>query len=102
MCCIPQEVVGNHLDGAKSLPSNVKDVMTFNTVNDKEIISMKLKELALKRKLASPSPPSDKLVGPPSANRKDEFVVVNDMPVEKKEVSPANSFKDDIAIAQVI
>ncbi|XP_071722349.1 uncharacterized protein [Rutidosis leptorrhynchoides] len=97
-----KEVVGNHLNGAKSLPNMMKDVKPFNKVSDKDLISMKLKTLASNRKPASPSPAPDKLMGPPSANRKDESVVLNVSPMEKKEVSPDKSCEDNTVIAQLI
>lgn len=79
VCYMPQEVAGSHLNGAQSK----NDFRTSNTVNEKDVICMKIKELALKRKIMTP--------GPRSAECK------NDSVVEKKENSPANPI-----IAQLI
>ncbi|KAI3781532.1 hypothetical protein L2E82_11549 [Cichorium intybus] len=91
VCYMPLEVGGN-LNGAKSLPSNIKDIKTFDSVNEKEAICMKLKELALKRKNNVDRHENGTPVGndvlpklaarPSSADRKYEAVVVNDVNVE--------------------
>nr|XP_043622442.1 kelch repeat and BTB domain-containing protein F47D12.7-like [Erigeron canadensis] len=98
----PTEVVGNHLSGAKSLPSNIRDVKTSNALNEKDIVKMQLMELALKRKLVSPSTPSDKLVGPHCADHKVESAIVNNKTVENNKDDPANPTKDHFVIAQLI
>ncbi|KAI7752707.1 hypothetical protein M8C21_010682 [Ambrosia artemisiifolia] len=80
------EVVTGHLKNDKSLPVNIKQVNTSNTVTEKDIICMKLKELALKRKLLVPSPSGDenyvcpKLSGETPLSGMD----VNNSTVEKK------------------
>lgn len=122
-CYMPLEVGGghsSHANGAKSLPSNIKDAKTFNAVNEKEVLCMKLKELALKSKLVGPSSERHesntpkvndvwpKLVGQPSADCEDESVV-NDATFEpngsssnKKEDTPSNLFQDHSVITQLI
>lgn len=123
-CYMPLEVGGghsSHANAAKKLPSKIKDANTSNAViNEKEVLCMKLKELALKSKPMGPS--SDrhekdtpkvkdiwpKLVGQPSADCEDESAV-NDATVEpsssssnkKKEDGP-NSSEDHSVITQLI
>ncbi|KAL4572429.1 hypothetical protein LXL04_019206 [Taraxacum kok-saghyz] len=93
VCYMPLEN-GGQLNGAKSLPSNVKDVKSLNGVNEKEAICMKLKELALKRKNAA-NDVVPEFAARPFADRKD---VVNDMSVEHN----GSLSKDHPVIAQLM
>ncbi|KAK9059152.1 hypothetical protein SSX86_021771 [Deinandra increscens subsp. villosa] len=87
------EVVRGNLKSAKSFPINIKQVKSCNTITEKDVICMKLKELALKHKRMAPTAPSDeyyarpKLVGRAlvSPYCKNEFVTA-----EKKKDNPAN------------
>nr|GEY91759.1 development/cell death domain, galactose oxidase, beta-propeller [Tanacetum cinerariifolium] len=74
---MPPQVIGGHLNGATSFPSNTKDITTCKTFNEKELITMKLKDLAQKCNLVAS--------GPPSSVCKDNSVVANNRTVEKKE-----------------
>ncbi|KAI3783446.1 hypothetical protein L1987_42528 [Smallanthus sonchifolius] len=85
------EVVSSHLKSAKNLPVSIKQAKTFNTLTEKDVICMKLKELALNRKLVAPF----------SADCKDE-PVVSRLTVEKKEDSLTNSSKTHPMISQLI
>ncbi|PWA89736.1 development/cell death domain, Galactose oxidase, beta-propeller [Artemisia annua] len=78
VCHMPPEFVGGHLNSAKSFPSGIKDITTCKTVNEKELITTRLKDLAQKRNLVAS--------GPPPSDCKDESdVVMNNTTVEKKE-----------------
>ncbi|PWA42426.1 nucleotide-binding alpha-beta plait domain-containing protein [Artemisia annua] len=77
VCHMPPQVIGGHLNGAKSFPSNAKDITTCKTFNEKELITMRLKNLAQKRNLVASCPPS--------SDCKDDSAVTNNMIVEKKE-----------------
>ena len=70
-------VISDHLNGAKSFPSNTKDITTCKTFNEKELITMRLKNLAQKRNLVASCPPS--------SDCKDDSAVANNMTMEKKE-----------------
>ncbi|GKC50722.1 development/cell death domain-containing protein, partial [Tanacetum coccineum] len=76
-CHMPPQVIGGHLNGAKTFPSNTKDITICKTFNEKELITMRLKDLAQKRNLVAS--------GPPSSDCKDDSAVANNMTVEKKE-----------------
>lgn len=43
--------VTGHLNSGKSLPININQAKTYNATTEKDVICMKLKELALKRNL---------------------------------------------------
>ncbi|GJX99324.1 development/cell death domain-containing protein [Tanacetum coccineum] len=45
-CHMPPQVIGGHLNGATSFPSNTKDITTCKTFNEKELITMRVKDLA--------------------------------------------------------
>ncbi|PWA40675.1 nucleotide-binding alpha-beta plait domain-containing protein [Artemisia annua] len=77
VCHMPPQVIGGHLNGAKSFPSNAKDITTCKTFSEKELITMRLKNLAQKRNLVASCPPS--------SDCKDDSAVTNNMIVEKKE-----------------
>ncbi|GKA64108.1 development/cell death domain-containing protein [Tanacetum coccineum] len=78
VCHMPPEFIGGHLNSAESFPSSIKDITTCKTVNMKELITTRIKDLAQKRNLVAS--------GPPSSECEDESaVVMNNMTVEKKE-----------------
>nr|GEY43182.1 development/cell death domain, galactose oxidase, beta-propeller [Tanacetum cinerariifolium] len=74
---MPPQVIGGHLNGATSFPSNTKDIKTCKTFNENELITMRLKDLAQKCNLVASCPPS--------SDFKDDSTIANNMNVEKKE-----------------
>ncbi|KAJ0437751.1 putative development/cell death domain, kelch-type beta propeller [Helianthus annuus] len=89
------EVISSHLKSDESSPINIKQVDS-----EKDVICMRIKELALKHKLAAPSPPSDE--NNVSPNLVDQAplssVVLNDKNNTMEKKSP----KSDPMIAKLI
>ncbi|XP_076894776.1 uncharacterized protein LOC143547173 [Bidens hawaiensis] len=87
----PGEVNNTHLKNTKSLTFSTRQVNTFHTLTEKDVICMRLKELALKRKpTAQKTLSNESYVGPKvvvpaplSAECEDKFVL-NNNEVKKK------------------